>query len=119
MEKALVFICEDDKGLCRTMTTMLRLEEHQVVLVANSLAEALEKVKSAEEKRINVAILDGNLGTGKEDGRQVAKALREAVPGIKIISFSGDPADWGDKNPRKPYDMRNLNQIIAETLEGR
>jgi CheY-like chemotaxis protein len=120
-EQAKIFLVEDDPDLREVERAWIEGKGHEVVLEASSLKEALEKVSRAKEKRglikkerVNVAVLDGNLGTGPTDGPQIAEALREAIPEIKIVSFSGEPVEWGDVNPRKPDDISKLGKVIAE-----
>ena len=98
-----VFFVEDSKEFRRAVKRLLEDRGHTVVLEAGSLKEALQKVEEAKEKGVNIAIIDGDLGTGSDDGQKVAEELRRAIPGIKIISCSGavTPITWGDENPGK------------------
>lgn len=96
------------------MEILLADNGHEVMLEAGSFEEALENVKKAKELGVNIAILDGDLGTGYQDGQKIAELLKKEMPGIKIISFSGLPADWGDVNPDKEVGPKRLLEIIAE-----
>ncbi len=116
MKKAKVFLVEDDNALRGTEKEFIETEEHEVVLVACSRQEALDNLVQAKESGVNVAVLDGNLGTGSNDGSTIARALRETIVGIRIISFSSDVVDFGDKNPRKPLDISILGKMITELI---
>jgi len=118
MKKAKVFLAEDDKNLLRLEKNVLQLEGHEIVIVACSRQEALTKLSEAKELGVDVAVIDGNLGTGPNDGPEVARVLRETINGIKIISFSGDIVEWGDCNPAKPRDIVNLGKTVTEIISG-
>lgn len=112
-EKAKIFVAEDEQTIRRLLRTMLTQRGHRVVLEAGSLAEALENIKKAKEMGVSVAVIDGSL-TGQNspgDGPKIAEALRKEVPGIKIVSFSGEPVSWGDYNVYKP-DIATLPAVI-------
>lgn len=110
---AKIFIAEDDPRLLNTEKIMLRIAGHEVVLEALSLDKALDNVNFAKTKKVDVAVLDGNLGNGLSDGRQIADALRKEVPGVRIVALSGHPTTWGDLNLRKPGDIRNIVETIT------
>ena len=116
MKKGMVFLIEDDKALIGVEKRFIQGEGHDIVLVAHSRQEALDKISQAKELGVNVAVVDGNLGTGPNDGPQVARALKEAIAGIKIISFSGDIVDWGDFNPRKPREIVSLGETVTKSI---
>jgi len=116
MKKEKVFLIEDDKTLVGVERRFIQAEGHEVVLIASSCQEALDKISQAKDLDVNVAVIDGNLGTGPNDGPQVAQALKEAIAGIKIISFSGDIVDWGDFNPRKPREIVSLGETVTKSI---
>jgi len=115
-KNGIVFLVEDDQYLRRVEKLWVESENNKVVLEASSLAEALEKVKSAKEEGVNVGVIDGSLDSGPTNGPQVAEALKRAVPGVKIISFSGEQVEWGDENPTKPDNITKLGKIVAKLL---
>ena len=115
-EKAKVFLAEDDQDLIMLEKIWIEKSGHEVILMASSLAEALENIEKAKEEGVNVAVIDGDLGTGPNDGFRVTKALREAIPGIGVVSFSVNELEWGDFNPRKPKEVTNLGEIVAKAL---
>jgi len=111
-----IFLAEDDKSVSRIVTINLEESGHEISVTASSLSDALAKIEEAKDKGVKVAVLDGNLGTGPGDGPQIANLLRQAIPEIKIVSFSGDPVTWGDFNPMKPKDISNLGNIVTKAV---
>ena len=89
-----------------------------VVLAANTREDALCRIREARALAVNVAIVDGELNHGPEDGEIVATALREKIPNIKIICFSSKPHDWGDVNLIKFGNTSRLNEVIASLLSS-
>ena len=116
MKKAKVFLADDEQNLRDVVRRFVELAGHEVVLEASSLEEALENIKQAVGKGVNVAVIDGNLGTGQGDGPEIARVLRMAIPEIGIISFSGDLVDWGHFNLRKPREISKLGKTIEKIL---
>ena len=116
MEKGIVFLIEDKKAIIEMERRFIQEEGHNVVLIAYSRQEALNKIGQAKELGVNVAVIDGSLGTGPNDGPEVARALKETIAGIKIISFSGDTVDWGDFNPKKPSEIVSLGEIVTKAI---
>ena len=116
MKKGMVFLIEDDKALIGVEKRFIQEGGHEIILLACSRQEALDKISQAKELGVNVAVIDGNLGTGPNDGPEVARTLKEAITGIKIISFSGDTVDWGDFNPKKPSDISNLGETVTKAI---
>jgi len=116
-KKAKVFLVEDDQTLIRVETLWIEDPGHKVVLIAHSRKEALGMVKDAKKAGVDIAVVDGNLGTGVNDGPEVAKALEKEIPNIGIISFSGEIVDWGHQNPRKPADIAQLGKIVTKVLQ--
>ena len=116
-KEAKIFIAEDNVSYRDALKDLLDYCGHTVVLEAGSISEALEKTKEAKGLGVNIAILDGDLGSGDVyDGPKIAKILRKEIPGIKIISFSAKPAGWGDVNPGKGVKSFEFRDIIAELL---
>ncbi len=117
-EKGKVFLVEDNDEVRRIVKMFIEDPPfgHQVVLVATSRKEALGKIQQSKEKEVNVAVLDGSLETGPGDGPAIAKALREAIPGIIIISSSYDKVNWGDFNLLKPEETERIGETIKKAL---
>ena len=112
-KEAKVFLAEDDESVRKLEKRVISLHGHTIALETTSLEDALEKVKLAKEKGVNVAVLDGCLSDGpwKDDGKVIAQALRELIPSIKIVSCSSMLLDWGDVNLYKT-DAVKIGEII-------
>jgi CheY-like chemotaxis protein len=114
-KNAKIFLVDDNNNLREKLKYFLSQNGHQIVLEANSLENALKKAKEVMEKSVDIAIVDGCLaldGNSGEDGKQVAKALREESPTIKIIGFSSHKTDFGDVNLRKCSSLEELEKAI-------
>ncbi len=111
---AKVFLVEDNDDFRETEKLLLTKSGHTVVLEARTLRDAMEKVKEAREKGVNVAVLDGSLNdsVASRDGATIAEALRKDVPGIKIVSCSGLTWDWGDNNLWKG-DVEKIGRVVT------
>ncbi len=112
---AKIFLIEDEEDL--RVLAVLQIEDagYKVVLEALYKEEALRKIEAARQLGVTIAVVDANLGTGPDDGPQIAKALKEAIPGITIISFSGNLVKWGDINPHKTAGV-DIGKVITEFL---
>lgn len=114
-KNAKIFLVDDHDDLREKLKYFLSRNGHQVILEANSLENALEKTKEIIEKSVEIAIIDGCLtpdGKSGEDGKRVARALREEFPTIKIIGFSSHRTEFGDVNIRKCEDLMELEKAI-------
>lgn len=74
----------------------------------------MDEIPQAKELKVDVAVVDGNLGNSDIDckhGRLIAEALRAAIPSIRIIALSSsEEADYGDIYVAK-HDLRELIQL--------
>ena len=88
-EKARVFLAEDDPGWQERIKRWLGRSNHQVILTAQTLTQALQEINQFEQMGIQVAILDGNLSTfaNNSDGQRLAAAIREIAPQVKTIGL--------------------------------
>jgi len=89
--KARIFYVEDDGASLKMGTSYLKTCGHKVIETASSRAEALEKIPNLGKKRINVAIVDGNLspmGEGIGDGEKIASAIKAQCPNIVVIGHA-------------------------------
>lgn len=87
---------------------------HHVVIQVRSPQEALGQIGLAKEFGVTVAILDNRMPKDG-DGEIVAKALRAAIPGIKIISLCVQlqPPKWADYH----FDKGDFSyEIATQTL---
>lgn len=85
-ENAKIFQTDDDKGWFRTLKGYLKKSGHSIVISATTTEEAMSKIHLSKEQGASVAILDNKMPKDG-DGEIVANALREAIPGIVIISL--------------------------------
>lgn len=112
LENARVFIAEDSEEIRDLVKKSLEKSGHQVLIEAASFEEAMEKIKEAKDKGINVAVLDGSLPDDSSHGPKIAEDLRLVIPEIKIVSFSGKEVFWGDLNLHKPEDVSRVGECV-------
>ncbi|HEY5601342.1 MAG TPA: response regulator [Patescibacteria group bacterium] len=118
-ENANVFLAEDDNSWRRIAHQALERDSHQVLVEVSTFEDALEAITKAKEIGINVAIVDGNLtneDASGTDGRLIANSLRKEIPEIKIVSFSGQPQNYGDVHVSKGDvdNVLNLGKIVTQ-----
>lgn len=91
-EKARVFYAEDDPFFQEAIKQRLDEAGHEVVLQAQTLAEALNSIEQFKDLGIQVAIIDGNLSADDSsgyDGHLLATRIKELTPQVKTIGMSG------------------------------
>lgn len=91
-EKARVFVAEDEKDWQQRIERFVTRGGHEVVLTAQTFAQALKALDRFEELQVQVATLDGNLtrmDTSGADGRELSLAIRSRFPDVKIVGLSG------------------------------
>ena len=111
-ENARVFLAEDNEAVRFFAKKSLEETGHQVLIEVSSFEKAMVKIKEAKERGINVAILDGSLPDNSSHGPKIAEALRQAIPGIRIVALSGEEVNWGDKNLHKPEDVSRVGECV-------
>lgn len=82
-----VLVVEDEDAVRNLLRTMLRLAGYEVISCQDG-AEALDLL-AARGGEVNLLITDINLGSGM-DGFEVAEALREHQPSLKVLYISGE-----------------------------
>lgn len=113
-ENANVFLAEDYPSMRKMAREIIEDAGHQVMAEVASIDDLLLAVQRAKEKGVTVAVVEGNLFEDDKDdksesvGRLIAEILRGQIPGIKIISFSGQNQDFGDVH----IDKRNTDQVL-------
>ena len=115
-EHATVYISEDDKLFREMAVEIIEAAEHKVVVVASTVREALDGIEKAKQEGVNVAVVDGNLtkeAYSGYDGELVSRELRKQIPGIKIVSFSGNKQTYGDSHVEKGNVMELGKAITA------
>ena len=71
--------------------------DHVIVARISTLVDFNKKLKDGFLEATTVAIVDDAMPR-EGQGENVARKLRETYPGIKIVSYSSRPQDWGDIN---------------------
>ena len=90
---------------------------HHVVIQASSVKEATEQIPNLKKDDIQIAIVDGNLGTSSDnsDGETIAKAIHKKHPGIIIIGHSKDnPIIEADINVSKKAGLAALEEAVTK-----
>lgn len=116
-----ILVVDDNRDAAKTLAMLLKLTGNET-RVAN---DGLEAVKSAEEFRPEVVLLD--IGLPKLNGYEVARKIREYswATNIVLVALTG----WGQEEDRrksreagfdshlvKPVDFGALNNLLAELL---
>lgn len=116
-ERAKVFIAEDDVYTREDLKDFLRKRGHEVVLEAGTFEDAMASIEEAKEKGVNVALVDGSLALRPprqpEHGLKITEALREAIPGIKVVSISSDYVSYTDTHVG-PFAWHRIGEIVDE-----
>ncbi len=117
-ENANVFLVEDDKSFRGYARRFIEGAGHKIVVEVDTFQGALEAISSVKALGVNVAVVDGNLTEedfSGDDGSRIAAVLREEIPGIKIISFSGNKQSYGDIHVSKCNieEVKNLGKSIT------
>lgn len=108
-----ILIVDDDESLMRFLRLFLEMEGVGEVRGVTDGAAALEVV---DEFRPDVAVVD--YWMPPVHGNEIAQQLREKVPGIVIVAFSGlleEKPDWADSLFMKSelFDIASLRDMLA------
>lgn len=116
-EKAKVFIAEDDEDWRRLNREAVEKAGHKVVIEVKDVRTGLAEVSNAQKLGVQAALLDGRIPSDPSDGPTLAAALRQAIPGIKVVDVSA----WGDtiknadaKMPKTKFNPDRLGKLITE-----
>ena len=119
-----ILLVDDERVLRRLMARVLKVEGYEVV-EAGSGAEA-RAVWADRADSIDLLLTDMVL-PGDQTGRQLAEALAQARPSLKIIFTSGYSPDFtaagftleeGVNFLRKPHTLAQLVRIVRNCLDG-
>jgi signal transduction histidine kinase/ActR/RegA family two-component response regulator len=115
-----ILVIDDDPLVLRALREVLEIDGHLVV-TANEGKAGIEEFRSAQERREPFATVLTDLGMPHMDGRQVARAIKEASPGTPVILVTG----WGqrlladgdipphvDRVLSKPPKLRELREAL-------
>lgn len=114
----LVVVADDDDAIRLLCRVNLELEGYRV-LEATSLDEIS---RLADEEEVALVLLDIHLG--REDGIEVARALRERRPGMAIAFLSGSAefsarsAAVSDAAIHKPFTLEELIGTVHRLAGG-
>ncbi len=114
----LVIVADDDESIRLLCRVNLELEGYRVLE-----ATGLEEIsRIAKEDEVALVILDIHLG--REDGIEVARALRRDHPEIPIAFLSGS-VDFGERSAavsdaaiRKPFTLEELIGTVNRLAGG-
>jgi CheY-like chemotaxis protein len=94
--KAEVLVVEDNKNWQENYARWLPSGEHRVAATIADISDAPTAIHDLKKRevKIDVAIVDGNLGESShgEDGAEVVEMLRDKYPDTKIIGITFDQA---------------------------
>lgn len=110
-ENARVFLAEDYLQMRKMARKIIEDAGHQVMAEVARIGDLPLAVERAKEKAVSVAVVDGNLSeddTSGSDGWLIYETLKREIPGIKIISFSGQSQEYGDVH----IDKRDTDQVL-------
>lgn len=114
----LVIVADDDESIRLLCRVNLELEGYRV-LEATGLEE-ISRITDTEE--VSLVLLDIHLG--REDGIQVARAVRERRPEVPIaflsgsVDFSERSAAVSDAAIRKPFTLEELIGTVHRLAGG-
>jgi DNA-binding response OmpR family regulator len=114
----LVIVADDDDAIRLLCRVNLELEGYRV-LEATGLDEI---TRIADEEEVALVLLDIHLG--REDGIEVARALRGSRPGLSIaflsgsVDFSERSAAVSDAAIRKPFTLEELIGTVDRLAGG-
>lgn len=119
-EHARVFLAEDNAVYRLIIERQLIKAGHNLLLTADSLSSALQKIKLFEGLDINTALVDGNLDaqdiTGK-DGEALIAAIRKYAPDVLIVGVGASEVRGADTNVVKSTitsDSKKLSSMVRE-----
>lgn len=114
-----ILVVEDDVLVRLSVAETLRDEGHSVVEAANA-DEALAVLASSAP--LDLIMTDVNM-PGSMDGVALARHVRSARPGLKVVVVSGrapeSARDAADAFLAKPYDPASILRTIVLLLAGR
>lgn len=112
VSRPVLLLVEDDE-LVRSVTADLLAEMGYLVREAERAEEALAALDNAVE------VLVTDIRLPDADGRDLARSVRERVPGIAVVIASGDLGEEpGAVWLTKPYDVQALREALARASEA-
>jgi len=115
VEKAKVYIAEDNADWRSSIKGLLEDAGHTVVGEASSKQKALSAVPKFKELGVQIATLDANLDdpadTSGKDGQEILAAIRASAPGVKTIGIADRPFPGVDVDLRKG-NVSNIGEVV-------
>lgn len=115
-----ILIADDDEIIRKLLGKCMEMWGYELAGVARNLPEGLAEAEAAKEKGVQVAIVDGNLGSGApgtSDGASIADALRKYAPEVRIIAHTGQAErNYGDIYIQKPFNSKDMKSAIEKAL---
>lgn len=115
----LVIVADDDESIRLLCRVNLELEGYRVLE-----ATGLEEISRITEEEGDVALVLLDIHLGREDGIEVARALRESRPEVPIAFLSGS-VDFGERSAavsdaaiRKPFTLEELIGTVRRLAGG-
>ena len=123
--RGLVLVMDDEDMVRSLASTMLTRLGYEPILTSDGAA-ALVRTRALLEsgQALSAAMLDLTVRSG-EGGRDTVHPLRQLVPGLPIVAWSGysddpimaDPARFGfDASLSKPFRLNELGALLARLL---
>lgn len=98
-EREKILLVDDTISITNSFKRLFELYGHEVVGTINSV-NALVTFLENDQGNISVAVVDNRM-PNDGDGEKAAALIRQAIPGITIISYAFDLQKWGDINIKK------------------
>ena len=104
-----VLLVDDDAVLARSMTDILESEGHHVRATVGGQEGIAEFIAAlARGEPFDVVITD--LGMPKVDGRQVAQAVKAALPSTPVLMLTG----WGRRMSEEGERPPHVDQLLSK-----
>lgn len=115
-ECANIFYAEDYEVAAEYDKEFLEGSGHHIVSQASSVQEAKQQIATLKKGDIQVAIVDGNLGTSSDnsDGETIAKLLHKKDPNIIIGHSKDNPITGANINVSKKVGLAPLAEAVTK-----
>jgi DNA-binding NtrC family response regulator len=124
-DRAQILVVDDDPAVCRMLQVALEICGHQVVTISH----ARTALSYLETNPVDLVITD--LVMPDVEGIEIIMRVNHVHPSIPIVAISGEGADGPEeylsiarllgahRTLSKPFDCRQLLQLVSELLAGR
>ncbi len=90
MDNARVALFEDDPTVSDALARRLQRHGHTVVVHAADMDEAKHVIENLNDGEVDVAIVDGNLGSGSGDGAIITSLLKDKQADLPVVGNSAN-----------------------------